>query len=90
MSDDDKIRQLMRAGIERDAAREPPSPRIRTAVSRARREVGQRDTLGFALVRIWAALARLLAPFFARLGEQQARTRYRGGARRRHGANNEQ
>ena len=50
--------------------------RARSAVSRARRQVGQRDTLAFALVRIWSALARLLAPLFAYFGEKQARTVY--------------
>ena len=52
------------------------SSRPLKAVSRARRQVGQRDTLAFALVRIWAALARLLAPLFAFFGEKQARTIY--------------
>ena len=47
------------------------------AVSRARRQVGQRDTMGFALVRLWAVLVRLLAPFFAYFGERQAQTLYK-------------
>ncbi len=55
---------------------EARSSRPLKAVSRARRQVGQRDTLAFALVRIWAALARLLAPLFAFFGEKQARTIY--------------
>ena len=66
------VRRLMQAGMD-DEAR---SSRPLKAVSRARREVGQRDTLAFALVRIWAALARLLAPLFAFFGEKQARTIY--------------
>ncbi len=55
--------------------------RALSAVSRARRQVGQRDTLAFALVRIWAALARLLAPLFAFLGEKQARSHYQKPSR---------
>ena len=64
------VRRLMQAGM--DEERHPS--RARSAVSRARRRVGQRDTLAFALVRIWSALARLLAPLFAYFGEKQARS----------------
>ena len=66
------IRRLMQTGMD-DEAR---SSRPLKAASRARRQVGQRDTLAFALVRIWAALARMLAPLFAFFGEKQARTIY--------------
>ncbi len=77
----------MQAGMD-DEAR---SSRPLKAVSRARREVGQRDTLAFALVRIWAVLARLLAPLFAFFGEKQARTVYQNtsGAARRAGRDNQ-
>ena len=67
-----KIRRLMQTGMD-DEAR---SPRALKVVSRARRQVGQRDTLAFALVRIWAVLARLLAPLFAFFGEKQTRAIY--------------
>ena len=73
MQNEQEIRRLMKSGMDA----EPASPRTRLAVSRARRQVGQRDTLAFALVRIWAALARLLAPFFARFGEHQASAVYK-------------
>ncbi|MDJ0708844.1 MAG: hypothetical protein QNJ14_00570 [Woeseiaceae bacterium] len=66
------IRRLMQTGMDGDSR---PS-RARSAVSRARRQVGQQDTLAFALVRIWAVLARLLAPLFAFFGEKQARAIY--------------
>ncbi len=75
------VRRLMQTGMD-DEAR---SSRPLKAASRARRQVGQRDTLAFALVRIWAALARLLAPLFAFFGEKQARTLHQntsGPARR--------
>lgn len=66
----------MQAGMDTD---ERPS-RALSAVSRARRQVGQRDTLAFALVRVWSVLARLLAPFFAFFGEKQAQTVYQQSA----------
>ena len=73
MQNEQEIERLMKSGMDVDAT----SSRTRVAVSRARRQVGQRDTLSFALVRIWAALARLLAPFFARFGEHQAKAVYK-------------
>lgn len=69
---ENSVRRLMQAGMDD----EQHTSRARSAVSRARRQVGQRDTLAFALVRIWSALARLLAPLFAYFGEKQARTIY--------------
>ena len=73
MRNEKEIRQLMQTGMEAEGSRS----RALKVVSRARRQVGQKDTIGFALVRIWATLARLLAPFFAFLGERQARASYR-------------
>ena len=75
MRNDQEIRRLMQTGLEEDAG----TSRSLRAVSRARRQVGQRDTLAFALVRIWAVLARLLAPLFAFLGERQAEAQWRSG-----------
>ena len=71
------VRRLMQTGMDDDSR----SSRSFSAVSRARRQVGQRDTLAFALVRIWAVLARLLAPLFAFFGEKQARTIYQKTSR---------
>ncbi len=80
MRNEQDIRRLMQTGLYAGGR----SSRSLTAVSRARRQVGQRDTLAFALVRIWAVLAKLLAPLFAFLGERQAEAQWRtGGARRR-------
>jgi len=73
MRNEKEIRQLMQTGMEVEATR----TRALRAVSLARRQVGQRDTMGFALFRIWAVLARLLAPLFAFFGERQAQTIYR-------------
>ena len=64
-----EVRRLMQAGMGDD----DKLMLSRKAVVRVRQRVGERDTLAFALVRIWAALARLLSPFFARFGEAQAR-----------------
>ena len=72
MRNEQEIRRLMQAGMQR----EEPTPRTLAAVSRARQQVGQRDTLSFALVKIWAAFARMLAPLFARFGEHQAKAVY--------------
>ena len=71
-----EIRRLMQAGMEA----EERSSRPLMAVSRARRQVGQRDTLAFALVRVWSVLARLLAPVFAFFGEKQAQAVYQHAA----------
>ena len=78
MRNEQQIRRLMQTGMDE------PGDRSRTAlaVSRARRQVGQRDTLTFALFRIWAALERMLAPFFALLGEQQAQASWQQSGRR--------
>lgn len=68
MSDEQEIRRLMKAGMD-----DPQTPaRVSTVLSKARRQVGQRDTISFAMVRIWAVLARLLAPLFAAFSERQA------------------
>ena len=73
MRKENEIRQLMRSGMENEGGR----TRALRAVSQARRQVGQRDTMGFALFRLWAVLARLLAPFFVFFGERQAQTAYK-------------
>lgn len=82
MRKEEEIRQLMQTGMDSD---EKPS-RALSAVSRARRQVGQRDTLAFALVRIWSVLARLLAPLFAFVGERQARAIYQQSGSRANAA----
>ena len=52
--------------------------RVTRAVRRARAAVGQRDTVLFALVRIWASLAQILAPLFARLARMQQASGQKG------------
>lgn len=78
MRNEQDIRRLMQEGMDDD---ESPS-RALSAVSRARRQVGQRDTLAFALVDIWSVLAGLLAPVLAFVGRKQAETLYQQSAGR--------
>ncbi len=79
MRKEQEIRRLMQTGMNET---DKPS-RALSAVSRARRQVGQRDSIAFALVGIWAVLARLLAPVFAFFSEKQAQTIYQQSARKR-------
>ena len=79
MNDEEQIRVFMRTGLDEAST---PS-RTSKALSRVRRMVGQRDSIGFVLVRIWAALARILAALFAILGEKQARVEYLTAASQR-------
>lgn len=66
---DDDIRRLLNPS--------PITPANQTSIARAlkraRASVAQRDTLAFAIVRIWTTLAALLAPLFATLATKQAR-----------------
>jgi len=68
VEDDEKIRQLLKV--------QPPGG-TKTGLTdkvmrRTRAGVGQRDTLLFAIVRIWKVIAELLAPLFAQLAVRQA------------------
>lgn len=77
MDENDDIRQLLSGA---DINEHDPN-RAKRVMNRARRQVGQRDTLTFALVKIWATLAKLLAPFFAIVGEKQAQATQQTHAR---------
>jgi len=78
MSDEQEIRELMKTGLDDRSS----SARVSTVLVRARRQAGQRDTISFALIRIWAVLARLLAPFFAAFNRRQAAAIHKHSARR--------
>lgn len=69
MEDEDQIRKLLRVT--------PPTgtktPLTDKVIRRARAGVGQRDTLLFAIVRIWTVVAELLAPIFAQLAARHAK-----------------
>jgi hypothetical protein len=79
MTDEQEIRELMKAGLDE----QPSSARLSTVLGKARRQAGQRDTISFALIRIWAVLARLLAPLFAAFDRRQAAAIHKHSARRK-------
>ena len=79
MRNDQEIRRIMRSGMDEES----PSARHLTAISRARRQVGQRDTLAFAMGKIWSVLAKLLAPLFAAFASRQAAAIYQSSGGRR-------
>lgn len=68
----DEIRELLQADqLEQNT---PDDNRIVAgAMHRVRAAVAQKDTLTFALVKVWTVLAQLLAPLFARLAVTHAR-----------------
>lgn len=74
-TDNDDIRALLQAA----PSPSDEQPDLSSTLRRVRANVAQRDTLVFALVRIWSALAALLAPIFAALATQQARTQLQRG-----------
>lgn len=78
-TDHDEIRELLKAD---DANRKTLSDDqlVAGAMNRVRSAVAQKDTLTFALVKVWTVLAQLLAPLFARLAVTQARTTSRRDA----------
>lgn len=65
---DQKIKDL----LEVDDRTEAGPNRIDNLMRRVRAGIGQRDTLLFAVVRIWTVIVRLLAPIFARLAVRKA------------------
>ena len=67
-NDDQDIKQLLQTRVDEQ---EQISPLAR-ALKQARANVAQRDTLAFAVVRMWTALAALLAPLFAAFAKSQA------------------
>ena len=68
---DDQLKQLL--NVESQAA---DTKRVEKVLRRARASVGQRDTMVFALVRVWSTLAELLAPFFALLAQRTAEAKH--------------
>ena len=68
MEDNEQVRELLKGGKLATANTTLTSKVMR----RARASVGQRDTLLFAIVRIWTVIAELLAPIFAQIAARQA------------------
>ena len=69
---DDDVRDLLNPAPE-----EGGDDAVLTHVlKRVRSGVGQRDTLLFAIVRIWTALAGIFAPLFAAFAKTHAEARH--------------
>jgi hypothetical protein len=63
-----QIKDLLKVDTQDEVA----PKRVDDLMRRVRAGIGQRDTLLFALVRIWTVIVRLLAPVFARLAVRKA------------------
>jgi hypothetical protein len=59
---DEKFENLFK-----DSQIEPNKDNVDKALKKAKAETGQKDTLMFAFVNIWVAMAELLAPLFANI-----------------------
>ena len=85
VDENDDLRQLLKGETSAGHDRR----RTSKALNRARRNVVQRDSLTFVVVKLWATLARLLAPFFAAFGEKQAQAMPRQPGPRTHTNDND-
>ncbi|MEM7278300.1 MAG: hypothetical protein AAF385_09255 [Pseudomonadota bacterium] len=72
MSEDPEteIRRLM--AVQPDD--ESKNTRLSQVLKRTRAGVGQRDSILFAVVKIWTTIAEMLAPIFAQFAERKAAT----------------
>ncbi len=70
--DDTEIRRLL--SVDEQETRRAGNDRVGLALKRLRTRVGQRDSMLFAVVRIWTVIAEMLAPVFAQLAERRAAT----------------
>lgn len=70
MSEDSEveIRRLMEVKPDE----KPTSNRLSQVLRRASAGVGQRDSILFAVVKIWTSIAEMLAPIFAQFAERKA------------------
>jgi hypothetical protein len=66
---DEELKALLEAD-ETPQIRE--GDRVKRGMRRARASFSQQQTLGFVLIKIWVAIAKFLAPFFAGLAKRQA------------------
>lgn len=66
MNDQDEIANWFKDEIETD------DQRLKQVLKKTRSATAQKDTMDLVFVKIWAAMAELLAPFFASLAKQQA------------------
>ena len=68
---DEELAAILRGREPRSEAHQADD-RVVRGMQKVRTSQGQKDTLGFVLIGIWAALARVLAPFFAGLAKKHA------------------
>lgn len=71
LENDEQIKRFLAA--EKASIKPFPEDKHRSAMARARFNLGQQDTIVFAFVRVWASLAKMLAPIFAFLAVKHAR-----------------
>lgn len=50
--------------------------RITKGLRKTQKSLGQQQTLAFVLIKIWVAVAKVLAPFFAGIAKQKANSEY--------------
>jgi uncharacterized protein YacL (UPF0231 family) len=61
MSEDDELERWFKDETK------PNDKNIQSVLKTAKKNVGQKDTLMFAFVKIWVTMAELFAPLFANL-----------------------
>lgn len=59
---DQQLKALFSADL---ADQDKKNDHVRTAISRTRFNVAKKDAVSFSLVKIWIAIAEMLAPLFA-------------------------
>ena len=64
--------QQLRDLLKVEQQEQQSTDRVARTMSQVRAGVGARDTLIFAIVRIWTVILRLLAPVFATLAVRRA------------------
>ena len=70
LDNDEQIKRFLAA--EKASAKPFPEAKHQSAMARARFSIGQQDTIAFAFIRIWASLAKMLAPIFAFIAVKNA------------------
>ena len=71
MNDDDEIGRWFEQDLPPENELEQQDT-LKQVLARTKTANAQRDTMDLVFVKIWAAMAVLLAPLFAGLGKQQA------------------
>ncbi len=56
-----------------EASEADEDARLQRVMRRVRANVGQRDSLLFAVVKFWATIAEMVAPLFAQFAERRAK-----------------